>query len=419
MGFWSFVGSCCSAVGSFVSSAVSAVGRVVTKVAGFAGKVLSTVATVGEKVIKAVKTVWPVVKPWIAKFSNVLNAIPVVGPYLSIAAKTLLALENSPILKKVAQIAENVLPKMKVIGQSLSSWAEIRKAREDAEVLRQAEVEMRNNTERNALCLAQIINKFLIVNSSVVKMIDEDEVTDLESYLRLRADVRILDHVKKHLHEAKGLEDISSDDLFILNFSDKILNNEEVSDVEAGRFEQIINKIYGKSLISLVFNDMVVQWARDLENDRTKEKDLFAQWNSANVACKRFEQLSVDNLLSDEEKAELVNLKKKLPQLDAAHKEVKKAIGHRQDYIEAAEGMLRVYEGDTSLAEVVGDDLDIIKDNVEDVGQVIIDCMNRGKAWEELNDDERGLITDFSNIFRKAAKQRVQGEEEIVVGVAG
>jgi hypothetical protein len=184
MGFWSFVGSCCRAVGSFVSSAASAVGRVVTKVAGFAGKVLTTVATVGEKVIKAVKTVWPVVKPWIARFSNVLNAIPVVGPYLSVAAKTLLALENSPILKKVAQIAENVLPKMKVIGQSLSSWAEIRKAREDAEVLRQAEAEMRNNTERNALCLAQIINKFLIVNSSVVKMIDEDKVTDLESYLR-------------------------------------------------------------------------------------------------------------------------------------------------------------------------------------------------------------------------------------------
>lgn len=419
MGLFSFIGSCCRAVGSFVSSAVSAVGRVVTKVAGFAGKVLSTVATVGEKVIKTVKTVWPVVKPWIAKFSNVLNAIPVVGPYLSVAAKTLLALENSPILKKVAQIAENVLPKMKVIGRSLSSWAEIRKAREDAEVLRQAESEMRNNTERNALCLTQIINKFLIVNSSVIKMIDEDKVTDLESYLRLRADVRILDHVKKHLHEAKGLEDISSDDLFILDFSDKILNNEDVTDAEGERFEQIVHKIYGKSLISLVFNDMVVQWARDLESDRAKEKDLFAQWNSANVACKRFEQLNADNLLSAEEKTELANLKKKLPQLDAAQKEVKKAIGHRQDYIEAAEGMLRVYEGDESLAEVVGDDLDIIKDNVEDVGQVIIDCMNRGKTWEELNDDERGLITDFSNIFRKAAKQRVKGEEEIVVGVAG
>lgn len=207
--------------------------------------------------------------------------------------------------------------------------------------------------------------------------------------------------------------------MFILDFSDKILNNEDVTDAEGERFERIVHKIYGKSLISLVFNDMVVQWARDLESDRTKEKDLFVQWNSANVACKRFEQLNADNLLSAEEKSELANLKKKLPQLDAAHKEVKKAIGHRQDYIEAAEGMLRVYEGDESLAEVVGDDLDIIKDNVEDVGQVIIDCMNRGKTWEELNDDERGLITDFSNIFRKAAKQRVKGEEEIVVGVAG
>ena len=107
-----------------------------------------------------------------------------------------------------------------------------------------------------------------------------------------------------------------------------------------------------------------------------------------------------------------------MPKLEAAHSDLQKAIGHRQDYIEAAEGMLRVYEGDESLAEVVGDAIDAVKDNVEDVGMVVIDCMNRGKQWEELNEEERSLVKDFSNIFRKAAKMR---SKEIVdaIGVAG
>lgn len=95
-----------------------------------------------------------------------------------------------------------------------------------------------------------------------------------------------------------------------------------------------------------------------------------------------------------------------------------KAIGHRQDYIEAAEGMLRVYEGDESLSKVVGEDIDVIKDNVEDVGQLVIDCMNRGKQWEELDEEEKGLIMDFSNIFRKSAQMRAKEVVE-VVGVAG
>ncbi len=111
-------------------------------------------------------------------------------------------------------------------------------------------------------------------------------------------------------------------------------------------------------------------------------------------------------------------LKQKLPGLEKKYLDLVKAIEHRQDYIDAAEGMLRVYEGDESLSEVVGENIDVIKDNVEDVGLLVIDCMNRGKQWEELNEEEKGLITDFSNIFRKSAQKR--GEEIAnVVGVAG
>ena len=113
--------------------------------------------------------------------------------------------------------------------------------------------------------------------------------------------------------------------------------------------------------------------------------------------------------------AEIQKLRELKPKLEAAHEGFKQAIGHRQDYIEAAEGMLRVYEGDESLAEIVNDDIDIIKDNVEDVGMVIIECMNHGKQWEELTEDERGLIMDFSNIFRKAAKLRAKEVTDSVI----
>lgn len=416
MGFFSFVGSCISSAASFVGSAVSAVGRAAVKVAGVAGKVLSTVATVGEKVIKTVKTVWPVVKPWVATFANALNAIPVVGPYLSVAAKTLLALENSPILKKVASIAEKVLPKMKTIGNALTKWSEIQKAKEDQEILEKGEAEMRSDEERNSLRVAQIINKFIIVNSTVQKMIAEDKVTDLESYLRLRADARILEKIKERLTNIKGLDEVSADDLFVLNFSDKVINEEDVTAAEADRFSDLVERMFSKSVTAIVFDEMMKQWAADLDVDRQKEKKLFAEFNSANVAFKRFSRLETDNLLSDEEKAELKSLKEKLPKMKELHEGIQKSIGHRQDYIEAAEGMLRVYEGDESLAQIVGEDVEVVKDCVDDVGQLIIDCMNHGKEWESLTEDEKGLIMDFSNVFRKSAQMRAKEVVEVIGG---
>ena len=226
MSWLSWLGSCFSSavsyVGSAVSSAVSAVGRVASKVAGFAGKVLSTVAFVGEKVIKTVKAVWPVVKPWVAKFSVLLNGIPYVGPYLAKAAQVLLTLDKSPILKKIGEIAERVLPKAKALGEALTKWADIQKARQEQDELEEAEAEMENDEQRRALRLTEFINKFIIVNSTITKLIEEDRVTDLESYLRIRADARTLEKMKDKLNNIKSINEVSADDLFILDFTDKI-----------------------------------------------------------------------------------------------------------------------------------------------------------------------------------------------------
>lgn len=422
MGFFSWVGGCirsaASCVGSAIRSAASAVGRVASKVAGFAGKVLTTVASVGEKVIKTVKTVWPVVKPWVAKFSGLLNGIPYVGPFLAKAAKVLLALDKSPILKKIGTIAEKVLPKAKVLGQALTKWADIQKARQEQEELEEAEAEMENDEQRNALRLTEFINKFVIVNSTITKLIEEDKVNDLESYLRIRADARILEKMKDKLNNIKSIDDVSADDLFILDFTDKITNEKDVTEAEADRFSNLIENLFGKSVMAMVFDEMIKQWEADLKMDREKKKDAFNEFNKAQTTYNRCVRLEKSGDATSEDIAEMQMLKAKLPKLEKNHNDLIKAIGHRQDYIEAAEGMLRVYEGDESLAEIVGEDVGIIKDNVEEVGMLVINCMNRGKQWEELDEEERGLIMDFSNIFRKAAEMRAKEVVE-AVGVAG
>ena len=422
MGLFSWIGGCISSAASFVGSAVrsvgSAIGRVASKVAGFAGKVLTTVASVGEKVIKTVKTVWPVVKPWVAKFSGLLNGIPYVGPFLAKAAKVLLTLDKSPILKKIGQIAERVLPKAKMLGQALTKWSDIQKARQEQEELEEAEAEMENNEQRSALRLTEFINKFIIVNSTITKLIEEDKVTDLESYLRIRADARILEKMKDKLENIKSIDEVSADDLFILGFTDKITNEKDVTEEEADRFSDLVEKMFGKSVMAIVFDEMIKQWEADLNMDRAKKADAFNALNKAKTTFNRCQRLEKAGDATAEDIAEMKQLQKKIPNLEKAHEDLIKAIGHRQDYIEAAEGMLRVYEGDDSLAEIVGEDIDIIKDNVEEVGMVVISCMNRGKQWEELNEEEKGLITDFSNIFRKAAAQR---SKDIVttISVAG
>lgn len=418
MGFFSFIGSCVRGVASFVSSAASTVGRVATKVAGFAGKVLSTVASVGEKVIKTVKAVWPVVKPWVARFSVLLNGIPYVGPYLAKAAQVLLALDKSPILKKIGQIAERILPKAKVLGQALTKWSDIRKAREEQEDLEAAEEEMQNEEQRSALRLTEFINKFIIVNSTITKMIEEDKVTDLESYLRIRADARILEKMKDKLHNIKSIDEVSADDMFVLNFTDKITNEMDVSESEVDRFSDLVEKMFGKSVMAIVFDEMIKQWAGDLEVDLAKKEKAFDALNRAQTTVNRCERLEKAGDATTEDLTEMKQLKQKLPGLEKTYSDLVKAIGHRRDYIDAAEGMLRVYEGDESLAKIVGEDVDIIKDNVEDVGQVVIDCMNRGKQWEDLDEEEQSLIRDFSNIFRKSAKLRAKEVVE-VVGVTG
>lgn len=405
-----FFGSFFGAIGSFVSGAVSAVGRVVTGAAKIAGKVLSTVARVGETVIKTVKTVWPVVKPWVQKACVFLNAIPYVGPVLSKVAGTLLALDRSPLLKKVASLAEKWLPIAGRVGDKLTSWAEIREAEEAQRQFEAAEEEMKTASEKQDLLLARILMRYKTLSSKVALKVKENDITNMESFLQLRSAQRVLQRLETTKLSNKDLKisDFNKEDLFLLTFMEELIDDKPVSPKDAFHFTDLVEKEFGKSLYAIVFDEMIKQWAADLEIDRKKKESLTMQLNAAKNKVRYYDkQIKYDIEISEEELKEKSELEKTIQVLEPKVKQIEKAIGHRQDYIEAAEGMLCVYEGDESVSKVVGaDNVETIKNNVDDLAELVLMCMEKGREWETLDEWEKSLINDFAIIFRNSAKAR-------------
>lgn len=403
-------GSFFGAIGSFVSGAASAVGRVITGAAKVAGKVLSTVARVGETVIKTVKTVWPVVKPWVQKACVFLNAIPYVGPVLSKVAGTLLALDQSPLLKKVASLAEKWLPIAGRVGDKLTNWAEIREAEEAQRQFEAAEAEMKTASEKQDLLLARILMRYKTLSSKVALKVEENDITNMESFLQLRSAQRILQRLESTKLSKKDLKigDFNKEDLFLMTFMEDLIDGKPVSPKDAFHFTDLVEKEFGKTIYAIVFDEMIKQWAADLEVDRKKKESLTTQLNAAKNKIKNYQkQIDYGIEVSEAELNEKAKLEQNIKVLEPELQQVEKAIGHRQDYIEAAEGMLCVYEGDEYVAKVVGaDNVETIKNNVDDLAELVLMCMEKGREWETLEEGEKSLINDFAIIFRNSAKAR-------------
>ena len=111
MGFWSSVGSAISSAARSVGSAVSSASSKVWDTAKSAArKAVDWMADEAENFVGKVKDVWATVKPHVVKFAPIVaDAIKLIPhPWAQAAAvaiekglQALLALENSPILKKI------------------------------------------------------------------------------------------------------------------------------------------------------------------------------------------------------------------------------------------------------------------------------------------------------------------------------
>lgn len=413
------------------STVVETVKTAALKAVEYAGKALSWIAETGEKVIRAVREIWLNVKPYLEKISNFIleHADKIPHPKLKAIAlligggiKALLALENSPVLKKTVYILEKfVLPMVGKLGTTLTTWAEIEQGKEHQKLFKKATEMLSNDEEKRGMLFAQIVNQFVVLNSETAMRIKENKVDDLEHYLQLRASHKVLQHISEKLTKGKSIEDITADDHFILEVTEKILGEESLTVYEAKHFETVVEERFGKELMAIVFEEMVIQWAEDLRQDINNKKTSFDRWNEKNTLKEQLEgKENFGVTLSPEERSSLKDLVVEVKSLKSKLDAVKKTIGHRQYYIEAAEGLLLTFEGKNNnhaeLESEVGKDfIAAILGQVEKVAAIIIQCMQNERPWESLEEDEKSLIIDFSNIFRKASVARTKKLVEVAV----
>lgn len=332
---------------NFVSSAVSTVSNVVSSAyetaKNVAGKVVGWMAEKAEVFIGAVKKAWKVVKPFVQHIRTALLNASKLAPYpwmrsalvmLEKGLGALTAFEKSPIAKKMdaaikwaiklaqrwQKSREDILDKSKQQDDmeqtnDLLTEEELVLAKQHQAELRFAEDEVIPEDQRHNLELASAINDFEIAKKELGMAI-ESEPTDFEHYLRLRATQKLLNMSDKKLRSALTVDDLSSDDLFLIRIaSDLIKSNPELSKNAAERLDRVLTRLYNKKLTPFVFEELIASWAKQAQS-------LGDEWAKANSSYAKDKMLlnrlvlakKIQEELSNEESSQLSILENSVPE---------------------------------------------------------------------------------------------------------
>ncbi len=425
MGFWSSVGSFCSSVASSVCSAVSSVARGVASVASkawdtaknVAGKTIDWLADKAENFVGQVKDIWKTAKPWVEKLAPYISKGIALLPFpwagaVALAVEkgiqALSALENSPILKKVEKAIIWASKAARHFREKYFTKDEVKEAEERQQDLQEAMDAMKTEEQRQSIRFAAVINDYILVQTRIQEILAQDQVNDFEHYLRLRATQKLLKAAEKTLSTAQTLNDITTDDSFLLRVgADLLAENPNLSDADVERLDKLIKRRFnGKSLIPFVFEEMIRAW-------ETKYQNMEAKWEKLNkdtaVLKREVKQLEVKmkvEPLTELEEAQLVELKNDVAVAVNNSKYQAQENRAMKSYVHAAEGFLQVLEKTAEQFEEEG--RDYILDDISTVGMLLIDCAQNGKAWNELSEEQQSIITDYANIFAEDSKKRNQ-----------
>ncbi|TXG00187.1 hypothetical protein [Massilia arenae] len=424
-----------SSLGSFVSSAVSSVASAASSAWSaakeWAGAAMGWMAEKAEGFVDGVKKAWQVVKPHIDKIRMGLRAaaeavpIPWLKTALSMLDKgigALTAFENSPIAKKVdAAIKWSIeMAKRWQAGRKqteaqaeaqeiddLLDETELAQAKRHQETFRFAEREVVPEEQRHQMELAAAINDFEVAKADMAKAIAAGPA-DFEHYLRLRATQKLMKMADKAFRAAQSVDDLSADDLFLVRIaSDLIKDKPELSREAAARLDRLLTERYNKKLQPFVFEELVASWAKRAEA-------LGNQWSLDNLVHAKDTMLlknltiarDIQGELSPEEAAMLAELEQRVPQekgkLDALAQNQRDI----QRYVGAAEGFLQLLEKTPEQLEA--EDRDFLQEDGPAVGKLLIECADKEIAFNQLSDEEKALINDFANAFRKDSQQRMK-----------
>lgn len=427
MGFW-------SSVGSFVSSAVSSVGTAVSGAFSaakeYAGKAIGWMAEKAEGFVKGVKQVWQTVKPYVEIVRAGLRAAAVATagiPWLSGALSfldkglgALTAFENSPIARKIdaaikwsIQLAKRWQERRqnKEMGEELTE-EELSEARQHQKTMRLAEREALSEEERLRLELTSAINDYEIARKDLALTI-ESGPADTEHYLRLRATQKLLKMSDQKFRNAKSIDDIGADDLFIVRVAaDLIKPDMELSKKAAVRLDRLLIEEYGKTLQSFVYEELIASWKKQAATLDVEFDEANKVLAKIKVDQRRLEiAKKVQTELDDKEAAELASLHKAVPAQEASLNEIATRRRDIERYADAAEGFLQLLE--KSEEQLEKEDRSYVIDEGAAVGKIIIEVADKNTPFNQLKSEDQSLIADFANIFRKEAQQRMESVLEM------
>jgi hypothetical protein len=420
MGFWSCVCSFCSSVASGVVSVAKGVWEGAKKIAS---KAIDWMADSAEKFVGAVKETWTMVKPFVRKISSLLLVAAAAAPWPWLAGaitvvhkgiEGLLALENSPVLKKIANAIKWTIRVAKKIKETFLDPEGIEEAEEREKVFEEAEQQAQGE-ERSAIGLAKMINEYVKIRSIIKMLFENNPPQNFEHYLRLRAADKVLGEVEARFTSAQTMSDITADDRFMLEVASKLIRKTpELSDEDAIRLDEIVLERFDQKLIPFVFQEMIAAWEVDLkENQKTWDK-LNKAVAKGIVSLRRLESLKKITELSAEDSEQYRNLQSSLPTTEKEADALEKQNRERQNYVYAAEGFLQILEKTPEELEAEG--RGYLAEEGSKVGMIIIECAQNDKPWEELTEDEQSLVIDFANIYEEESKKRMERVLKVAVG---
>ncbi len=396
MGFWSFVGSCCRAVGNAICSVASTVYNGVKSA-------VTWMAEKAEQFIGGVKTVWEVVKKYIKPALKIIQFIP--WPPLQAAAKALEKaitflekIEKTVLATKLGKAINWTINAAQKIKTYILDEGERREAEERKSIFIEAK-DLLPEEERKAIQIGEIINEFVLVQSEIQNIFDKNSVNDFEHYLRLRATQKLLKLTEESFQNGKDMTSIGKGELFLLEIGRELLKKDpHIDDTSMEMLNGMILKRYGKNLIPFIFEEMIASWSKQVE-------DLEKKWNERNnilikqkVTLKPLQtKIKLGYHLTDIEKEEIFKLEEIVFAEDNDLKKIKEQIIERTVYVDAAEGFLQILEENE---QIIGKTYLIEKGY--DVGMIIIQCAEQDREWKSLSEDEKDLIIDYANIFREA-----------------
>ena len=398
-------------------------GRAVVSAAKtIASKAIDFMANRAESFVGKVKEVWKKVKPYVEKAQAPLRRlaqktkdIPYVGQItsaISIGVDGLLALENSPVLKKVEAAIKSVAEKARTLEAKIKNGeipfltaAEYKEAVKSRSIFRSVEDDV-VASRRKDFDIASAINDLLIVKTDLQTAID-GEPADFEHYLRLRATQKLLRDEESKLTASGSLDALSENDWFLIRVASDLIKADPELSTQAAERVDIILKEKGKSLQSFVYEELIAAWKVD-SVALASELDV-AQGNLAKdiVLLRRLNaDKKIQNELSKEDTALLERLEVDVPRQERS---VDALAANQRDverYANAAEGFLQMLE--KSPEQLEAEDRAYVLDEGNDVGKIIVEVAEKKIPFKALTQDDQALITDFANVFKKEASKRME-----------